>query len=137
MEKQDHKFKPGQSGNPDGRPKGSKDKRTELRELLKPHADDLVKKAVDMALAGDTTALRICIDRIIPSIKARDMPISIPELTGSLTEKGEKVLLAMGQGEITPNDATQMLQTISAQARILEIDELEKRVYELEKKNES
>ena len=46
-------FKKGQSGNPAGKPKGAKDKRTELRELLKPHAEKLVKKAVDMALAGD------------------------------------------------------------------------------------
>jgi len=46
----------GSSGNPAGRPKGSYDKRAELRELLKPHADDSVEKAVDPALAGDTVA---------------------------------------------------------------------------------
>ena len=46
----------GSSGNPTGRPKGSYDKRAELRELLKPHADDSVEKAVDPALGGDTVA---------------------------------------------------------------------------------
>lgn len=78
------KFKPGQSGNPAGKPKGAKDKRTALRELLLPHAADLVKKAVDMALAGDATALRICIDRLIPAAKAKDSPITLDGLSGSL-----------------------------------------------------
>ena len=63
-------FKKGQSGNPSGRPKGVKDKRTELRELLEPHAEALVKKAVDLALMGDTSALRLCLERIIPAVKS-------------------------------------------------------------------
>jgi hypothetical protein len=63
-------FTKGQSGNPAGKPKGAKDKRTELRALLRPHAEDLVAKAVELAKAGDTTALRICIDRLIPPIRA-------------------------------------------------------------------
>ncbi|CAJ0691643.1 hypothetical protein KXR69_16090 [Ralstonia holmesii] len=50
-------FQKGQSGNPAGKPKGAKDKRTALRELLQPHAEQLVQKAVKLALDGDTTAL--------------------------------------------------------------------------------
>jgi len=62
-------FKKGESGNPAGRPKGTKDRRTELRGLLEPHAEELVAKAVELALAGDVTALRICMDRLIPIAK--------------------------------------------------------------------
>lgn len=63
-------FKKGQSGNPTGRPKGSKDKRTAYRELLEPHAPALIEKAVSMALEGDTTAMKICLDRLLPTVKA-------------------------------------------------------------------
>lgn len=129
-------FAKGQSGNPAGKPKGAKDKRTALRELLTPHAADLVQKAVDLALAGDTTALRICIDRIMPAVRAKDSPISLPELSelsGSLTEQGRIVLDALAAGAITPDEANAVMQVIAAQARIVEVDELEKRIATLEK----
>jgi len=64
------KFQPGESGNPSGRPKGSPDSRTVLRELLKPHAVELVQKAVDMALEGNVQALKLCLDRCIPPLRS-------------------------------------------------------------------
>ncbi|RQU62397.1 DUF5681 domain-containing protein [Burkholderia cenocepacia] len=129
-------FKKGQSGNPAGKPKGARDKRTALRELLQPHAADLVAKAVELAKAGDTTALRICIDRCIPAIKAKDAPVDLPELTGSLAEQGAAVMHAMARGRITPDEANAVMQVISAQARIIEVDELEKRLAVLEGKDD-
>ncbi|MCA8278504.1 DUF5681 domain-containing protein [Burkholderia cepacia] len=129
-------FKKGQSGNPAGKPRGARDKRTALRELLQPHAADLVAKAVELAKAGDTTALRICIDRCIPAIKAKDAPVDLPDLTGSLVEQGEAVMRAMARGRITPDEANAVMQVISAQARIIEVDELEKRLSILEGKGD-
>lgn len=129
-------FKKGQSGNPAGKPRGARDKRTALRELLQPHAAGLVKKAVELALAGDTTALRICIDRCIPAIKAKDEPVELPALNGSLAEQGDAVMRAMAAGTITPDQANAVMQVISAQARIIEVDELEKRIAALEGKSD-
>jgi hypothetical protein len=63
-------FVKGQSGNLAGRPKGTHDRRTELRELLEPHAGALIKKAVEMAMAGDTTAMKLCLERILPAVKS-------------------------------------------------------------------
>jgi hypothetical protein len=60
------KFQNGCSGNPAGRPKGSRDRRTALRELLAPHAGHLISKAVELANSGDTPALRLCLERILP-----------------------------------------------------------------------
>src|ERR1700693_659671 len=58
-------FTPGASGNPDGRPKGSRNKSTlALEALLDGQAEALTQKAVELALAGDITALRLCLDRI-------------------------------------------------------------------------
>ncbi len=135
--KKDTKFKPGQSGNPEGRPKGSKDRRTSYRALLEPHAEDLINKAVTMAKEGDTTMLRLCIDRIVSPYRAIDPLVILDDLSGNLTEKGEKIIEAMGDGKITPSDTSNMLTALASQARITEIDELEKRIGRLEKQGVS
>jgi len=129
-----NKFQPGESGNPDGRPKGSKDKRTQYRELFEPHADDLIQKVIDMAIAGDTTCLKMCIDRLVSPIRAKNATVTLDDIEGTLTEKGEKIIAAMGNGEVTPSDASSMLSALAAQARIIEIDDLEQRIKRLEAK---
>lgn len=131
------KFKRGKSGNPKGKPKGSPDKRTAYRELLSERAPELVDMLVKNALEGDTAALRICIDRLIPPMRAVDGTIKLDVSGPSLTAKGDAVLKAMGEGMLTPDQAATLLQAIGAQARIVEIDELEKRLSALEAKNEN
>lgn len=128
-------FQPGQSGNPAGRPPGLRDKRAELRAMLEPHAPDLVAKVVAKALEGDTTALRICLDRLIPVPKAKDEAVSLPLRDGSLADKGEAVLGAIGDGEIPPDVGAAVLQAIASQARIVEVDEIERRLTALEAKH--
>jgi len=130
---EDTKFKPGESGNPDGRPKGSKDKRTQYREMFQDEAENLIKKAVEMAKDGDSLMMRLCIDRIVSPYRGIDQKVKLDDLTGTLTEKGEKIIEAMGVGVIAPSDAAKMLQALAAQARIIELDELEERISKLEK----
>ncbi len=126
------RFKKGQSGNRAGRPKGIKDRRVKYRELLEPHAKVLVKKAVQLALDGDTTALRLCLDRIIPTIRAKDEPIAVGSLKGTLTEQGQAIIQAMGSGSLVPSEATTVLHALAAQARITELEVLEQRLRTLE-----
>lgn len=128
------KYTKGKSGNPAGKPRGAKDKRTALRALLEPHAAKLVKKAVDLALKGkgDVSALRICLDRIMAPVKSRDLPIQMATLTGSLAEQAQQVTSALTRGELTPDEAVAVMQTLNSQARILEIDDLDKRLKALE-----
>lgn len=126
-------FKQGQSGNPDGRPPGIRDKRTALRELLLPHAEALVSKAVEQALAGDASALRICIDRIIPAAKPRDEFVQLPALEGSLADNAKAVVTALSAGDLSPDEASTILGAFATQARIVEVTEIEKRVAALEK----
>ena len=130
------KFKPGESGNPAGRPRGS-GKASELRALLEPHAPELVQKAMDLALEGDTTALRLCLERLMPPIRGRDEPVRIEGLQGDsgLVEQGKVLIDALANGEVTPQEASTMMQAISTQSRIVEVDELEKRVAALEAEN--
>lgn len=128
------KFKKGESGNPAGKPPGAKDKRNVLRELLQPHAAALLQKAVDMALGGDPTALRMCIDRICPTLKAEALPVtSALPTTGTLADQAAAIYKAATAGEITTDEAAALMQLVSAQCRIVEITELEARLSALER----
>ncbi len=126
-------FRRGQSGNPRGRPKGAKDKRTALRTLLEPHAVKLVEKVVSLALEGDTTALRLCIDRIIPAYRSVDMPASLSLDGDTLTQKAESILAQMAAGKLTPSESVAVVQTLSGMLKIKELEDLEDRVTKLEK----
>ncbi len=70
--------------------------------------------------------------RILAKLLPKTEPVLIKDLSGTLTEQGEMLLSAMGKGELSPTETTSMLHALAAQARIIEIDELEKRVSELE-----
>ena len=128
------KYSIGQSGNPKGRPKGIPDKRVALRALLEPHAAKLVQKVIAKALKGkgDTTALRICLDRLIPTVKPRNETVRFPTSGGTLAERGQAVLDGASEGSLSADEISAMMQAISAQANIVKVSELEQRVAALE-----
>jgi Family of unknown function (DUF5681) len=58
----------GQSGNPAGRPHGSRNKATMLMQnLLEGEAEAIARKAIEMAKDGDMAAIRVCMDRLAPA----------------------------------------------------------------------
>ena len=126
-------FKKGQSGNPAGKPKGALSRRTRLALQLEEHMPGLLAKVVDLALKGDTQALKICIDRGLPAKKVIDELVDLGKpLDGTAAEQGRIVLQAVGEGRITPDQAATLMTSIAAQARVVEIDELERRLQALE-----
>ena len=81
-------FKKGESGNPNGRPQGIKDRRTLFAEILDDHKIDLISKAVELALSGNEQMLRLLLDRLLPA-KPKDNAIpNIDGLEGSLVDQG-------------------------------------------------
>ena len=127
------KFEKGQSGNPRGRPKGIEDCRTRrMQEVLSPQAEALLDRLIGLALDGDVTALRICLDRLLPTLKPCELPVNLPNLPESLTDQGKAILRAMASGELTPSQAAALLQAIGIQARIEEVDQLRARLEAVE-----
>ena len=128
-------FKPGQSGNPAGKPKGTRNATTlALEALLDGQASALTQKAINLALAGDMAALRLCLDRILPPRKDSPVAFDLPEiktLNDAVPAMGALVK-AVGQGDLTPTEAGELTKMVQAFAKIIETAELEERVRKLE-----
>jgi hypothetical protein len=91
-------------GNP-GRPKGSRHKHVlAIQDLLDGEAETLGRKAIDLALAGDTTALRLCIERIAPARKDSPVAFDLPTMTNAqqAASAAQGVLQAVSLGDMTP-----------------------------------
>jgi Family of unknown function (DUF5681) len=81
--KQCTRWPKGVSGNPAGRPKGARHKYlVAIEALLDGEAEGLTRKAIELALAGDTTALRLCFERILPIRKDRPVRLELPPIEG-------------------------------------------------------
>lgn len=123
-------FQKGTSGNPAGRPKGVPDRRRALKELLEPEAPKLIQKAVKMALDGDTTMMRACLDELIPNARP-STKVTLPEAQG-ISELGFAILELMGRGEMTLEEGRGVADVLVLQARLQEHDDLLARVEALE-----
>jgi len=138
--KQRAKGKPwgkGQSGNPAGRPAGS-GLVGKLREAVAARAPELVEALIAKALDGDTTAARVLLDRVLPAVKPEALPVTLPGVAkGTLTERAESALKAVGNGTLAPDVATALVAAVGALARIRETEELEARIRALEERSES
>ena len=124
-------FQKGKSGNPAGKPIGAKDKRTALRSIFEQHKDELIKIVINKAKDGDSTALRICLDRLVAPVRSN--PVRIESFTGTLTERGEAVMAAIAAGGITAEEGSTLMSMLQAQARLVEATTLDERIAALEK----
>ena len=116
-----------------GRKKGS-GQATHYRAMLEPYAEELMQRVVGMAKDGDMAALKLCLDRLCAPLRPTDRLLTIEGMadTEELSDKGELILANVADGAITPVEASNLMNAISSQARILEVDELERRITELE-----
>ena len=105
-------FKAGQSGNPAGRPKGSKNLTKLLLERLDDRAELLIDAIIDRALKGDGAATKIIAERAMPAQKGMLVDFELPERRpdGSMdpVKVQESFLEAVASGKITPADAANL-----------------------------
>jgi hypothetical protein len=128
-------FEPGQSGNPAGRPKGSRNKATLAVEvLLDGEAEAITRKAIELAKNGDLAAIRLCLDRIAPSRKNRPVLFALPAL-GKAEDASASlaaIVAAVANAELTPTEAGELSKVVDTYVRALLVNELEALVTLLE-----
>jgi len=123
-------FKKGTSGNPQGRPVG-KTPGAQLRKSIELRADDILQAVIESAIGGDMTACKMLLDRITPTLKPQATPISLP-VNGVLAEQGNEIIRATMSGQIPPDIGSSLITALANQAKIIEIDELTRRIEALE-----
>lgn len=122
------------AGNP-GRPPGARHKATRAAlSLLDGEAEALTRQAVKLALEGDTTALRLCLERIAPPRRDAPVTFDLPrmETACDAAKAAGGVLQAVALGELTPTEGAHIMALVEAFRRTLETTELEARVAALE-----
>jgi len=127
----DGTFGPGNSG----KPKGTRHKATQAAlALLDGEAEALTRQAVTMALGGDMTALRLCLERIAPPRRDAPVTFDLPpmETARDAAKAAGAVLGAVADGDLTPTEGAHIMALVETYRRTLETTELEARLAALE-----
>ena len=108
-------FEAGKSGNAAGRPRGARNKATlAMQALLDGEAEALTRKAVEMGLAGDMAALRLCLERLLPATRERTVCFTMPPIkkAGDALRAMDAITKAVADGELTLSEATELSKII-------------------------
>jgi hypothetical protein len=128
-------FQKGQSGNPAGRPRGARNRRAiVLQNLLEGDDEAIVRKAIDLAKAGDIAALRMCLDRLVPRCKSEPIEFELPPLekAADCVAAAAALAAAVAAGELAPSEALELAKVIELYVRALETAGFEERLMRLE-----
>jgi hypothetical protein len=129
-------FVRGQSGNPGGRPAGARNRKTlAAAVLLDGEAEALTRRAVELALAGDPTAMRLCLERILPPCRERAVKFTLPpiESAADIAAAMKAVAAALADGIITPGEGEAIARIVDTFVRAIETSDLERRLSAIER----
>jgi hypothetical protein len=109
-----------------------------MEALLDGEAEALTRKAVEMALKGDTTAMRLCLERLLPVRRDRPVMFTLPRIkTPADAVKAAAALVeAVASGDLTPSEAAELSKLVEGFTRAIETTELLDRIERLEAERE-
>ena len=138
------KFIKGKSGNPNGRTKGTPNKRSLTAKAIDKYNEtnsgnaiiEILGKMIDMAKEGDIQAAKLLLERTEPGYKPQSKPIGIEtELHSEPYQRADQILNLTTQGHITLEACKELLSGISVLMKAKEQVEFENRLQALEKAN--
>lgn len=123
----------GVSGNPSGKPKGTKDWRSKLRKQIEDAAPDLVGRLIAEAEGGDVSAAKLLLDKVLPSLKPQSLPVNIDIPVGDEAASILAVFSAMAKGKVSPEDGNELVRALATLSKVRETSEIIQRIEQLEK----
>lgn len=130
-------WKPGQSGNPKGKPKGTRNRATLLAiAAMEGDLDEIVRSVIEAAKKGDMTAAKLVIDKLVPAAKDRPVSLRLPQALDipSCLKAQAAVVDAVSSGDLLLGEGQALSALIENQRRALETLELEQRLRAIEEK---
>jgi hypothetical protein len=113
-------FVKGQSGNPAGRPVGSRNKFTsEMQDALEECGLPLIQRLLELAGEGNTGAMRQCLDRLMGKHRASSVQLPAPDSPNYVLAALTEIHRAVGAGEIASDEASRLVDFVGRTARVL------------------
>lgn len=128
-------FQPGVSGNPAGRPRGSRNKSLRLVEsLLDDGAAEVVQAVLHAARNGDVAACRVVLERVLPVMREKPIELLLPptKTAQGISDAAECVVEAVADGSISIGEGKSLMTILETRRKALETVELETRIAALE-----
>lgn len=122
----------GQSGNASGRPRGTGEV-ARLRQAIADRLPLIVEKLIQSALAGDTQASRLLIERCIPALRPTDAATGFDLPQGNSMLRANAIFAQMASGSLSIADGTTMITALGNTAKLEEISLLAERIEKLER----
>jgi hypothetical protein len=118
-----------------GRPPGSRNKVARVcQDTLDSHAETLTKRCLYMAFQGNPTAMRLCMERLMPARRHRTLQFKMPPVRtmADVATASESVLSGVARGRLTPDEGQAFSLMLEGRRRMIETQELDQRLHALE-----
>jgi len=132
-------FQKGQSGNPQGKPKGTRNRvLVALDRIGEDAAEAVLQAAVERAKGGDPRAVETILSRVWPARRGRPIAFDLPPIVNSTDLVGALAAVAgaVSGGIISPEEGQSIGALLEVQRRAIETVELEARIAALEQREE-
>ena len=109
-------------------------RRSRNTATLEGEAGALTRKAIEMALGGDTVALRLCLERVYPARKDRHVTFALPPITSArdAADIAASVAEAVAGGDLTPAEGVEIAKVVDVYVRAYQTAKLNDRVERVE-----
>jgi hypothetical protein len=126
--------RPFANGNP-GRKPGSRNRATLVAAaLLDGEAEELVRKAVELAKAGDVGMLKFLLGRVLPRERLIRLDLPRMDFADDAVEALDRIMRSVSEGTISPSEGAALGTLINSWAHAIDVADLVKRMDELEVK---
>src|SRR6266568_6287714 len=122
-----------------GRPPGNRNKVARVcQDTLDNHAEALTKKCLVLAFQGNPTAMRLCMERLMPARRQRTLQFKLPPLKtiDNVAAASEAVVNGVARGQLTPVEGQAFSGMLEGRRRTIETEELAQRIRALEDLNQ-
>lgn len=131
-------WKPGQSGNPKGKPTGARNRATiAVLALMEDGAKEITEAVIAAAKAGDLSAARMILDRLAPPAKERPVSLALPAIDTAegVSAAQQAIVQAVATGDLLPGEGTALAGIVEARRKAIETLQLDQRISALEAQN--
>jgi hypothetical protein len=126
-------WRPGQSGNPSGKRRGTVLAQTRIKKMIEVASAEIIEKQIALARRGHPIVARFLLERLIPVAKSSPIEGNV-DLTGTPAEQAQAILTALAAREMTQDDAHSLLQAIHTAQEIADAQELRQKLADIEAK---